>query len=56
MNKINNIFKGIVKTLIVLGLIMAIHNSMTWKDSIKNPDNDPYITEIATNVFNISQF
>ena len=46
----NRIFKGIVKTLIVLGLIMAYYNAMNWKDSVKNPKNDAYVTEVAFNL------
>ena len=46
----NKIFKGIVKTLIVLGVVMALVNSLTWKDSIRNPDNDAFVTEIAFNL------
>ena len=50
MNTINTIFKSIVKTLIVVGLCMALVNSITWKDSIKNPKNSEYVKEIAFNL------
>ena len=50
MNTIDKIFRVTVKTLIVLGLVMAIHNSIMWKDSIRNPANDPYIVELAFNL------
>ena len=50
MTKIDKVFKAIIKTLIVVGLVMAVHNSIMWKDSIRNPANDPYIVELAFNL------
>jgi len=47
---LNTIFKAIVKTLVVLGLIMAVVNSLRWEDSIKNPDNSAYVNEVAFNL------
>ena len=49
-SKIDRIFRVIVTTLIVVGVVVAIHNSMTWEDSIKNPANQPYIVEVAFNL------
>ena len=49
-SKINRIFKAVVTTLIVVGVVVAIHNSMTWEDSIKNPVNQPYVVEVAFNL------
>ena len=45
----NNFLKVLVKVLLVAGFIFAMYNKLTWKDSIKNPVNDPYVTEIAFN-------
>ena len=49
-NRINRAFKTIVIFLIVVGFVVAIHNSMTWEDSIKNPANQPYVVEVAFNL------
>ena len=50
MNTIDKIFRVTLKTLFVIGLVMAVHNSIMWKDSIRNPANDPYIVELAFNL------
>lgn len=46
----NKAFKTLVTILIVVGVVVAIHNSMTWEDSIKNPANQPYIVEVVFNL------
>ena len=45
----NKFFKGLVNLLIWLGIILSVYNSLTWKDSVKNPDNDEFVTEVAYN-------
>ena len=42
-------FKSLVNVILWLGIIVAVYNSLTWEDSIKNPDNDEFVTEIAWN-------
>lgn len=49
-NRINRAFKTLVITLIVVGTVIAIHNKITWEDSIKNPANDEFVTEVAFNL------
>ncbi len=49
MKRINSIFKGIVRTLVVLGLVMALVNHIQWKNNIYNPSNQPFILEIQFN-------
>ena len=46
----NKFFKYSVATLFVVGFIFAIVNTMTWEDSIKNPDNSAYVVEVAFNL------
>jgi len=46
----NTIYKYLTRLLIAIALVLAIYNKMTWKDSIKNPSNDPYIVECAFNL------
>jgi len=46
----DKVFKTIVTLLLIIGFIMAIHNKMTWEDSIKNPANQPYVVEVAFNL------
>ena len=46
----NKIFKVLVYSLLIIGFIVAVHNSMTWRDSIKNPANQPFVVEVAFNL------
>ena len=50
MTKIDKIFKSLVTCLAVIGFILAVYNKMTFKDSIKNPENSPYLVECAFNL------
>jgi len=45
----NRFFYVLVRVLLIVGFIFALYNKMTWKDSVKNPENDEYVTEIAFN-------
>ena len=46
----NRAFKTLVIFLIAVGIVVAIHNSMTWEDSVKNPENYEFVVEVAFNL------
>lgn len=48
--KKDRFFKSLVSVLIWATVILAAYNKLTWKDSIKNPDNQPYVVEVAFNL------
>lgn len=48
-HKVDRVINRIVLIWIALVLIFAIYNTITWKDSIHNPDNAEYINEVAFN-------
>jgi len=43
----NRAFKTLVNILLWAGIVFAIHNMITWKDSIKNPENDEFVAHLA---------
>ena len=46
----NRFFQFLVTILLILFVILAIYNKLTWEDSIKNPANDAYLVECAFNL------
>ena len=50
MTRTDRAFKAVITLLVIVGMIIAIHNKMTWKDSVKNPENWPYVVEVAFNL------
>jgi len=46
----NRFFHNLVTIIMWAGIIVAIYNKLTWEDSIKNPANDAYVTEVAWNL------
>ncbi|KKL46941.1 hypothetical protein LCGC14_2340520 [marine sediment metagenome] len=44
----NKFFYHLIRFIAVLAVIAAIHNKLTWDDSISNPDNGAYVIEAAT--------
>ena len=47
---INQSFKYLIVVCIGAGILVGIYNSVNWPNSIKNPENDPYILECAFNL------
>jgi hypothetical protein len=50
MNKYDRMMRHIVLALVGALIVFAIYNSMTWEDSIHNPDNAEYVLEVAFNL------
>jgi len=48
--KHNTFYRNLVRFIIAVGLVLAVYNKITFKDSIYNPDNAPYILECAFNL------
>jgi len=50
MTRTDKVFKSIITFLAIAGIILAVYNKLTWKDSIKNPSNYEYVNEVAFNL------
>ena len=50
MTRTDKVFSNLVHFIIALAVVLAVYNKITFKDSIHNPDNAPYIIECAFNL------
>ena len=50
MFRTDRVYKVLVSLLLILGVILAVYNKLTWEDSVKNPDNDEFVAEVAFNL------
>ena len=46
----NNLFKRLIKVLLLTGFVFAMVNTLSWKDSVKNPNNSAFVVECAFNL------
>ena len=49
MTRIDKIFKYTIITLGICGFVMGFYNSVSFRDSIYNTANAPYVVEVAFN-------
>ena len=50
MTRTDKVFSNLVHFIIALAVVLAVYNKITFKDSIHNPANEPYLIECAFNL------